>query len=70
MIKVPVQIRVLIAIVASPTLMVLGFLFYNIVTFNFADIAISTGIFSALGCFAYYVVITGNLPFTSASAKD
>ncbi|MBE1301664.1 MAG: hypothetical protein GJ680_17385 [Alteromonadaceae bacterium] len=68
--KVPIQIRVLIAIVASPTLMVLGFLFYNLVTFNFADIAISTGIFSLLGCFAYYIVITGNLPFKSSSPLD
>lgn len=61
--KVPVQVRVMIALCASPTLMVIAFLLYNLVTAQWAEIGVSTLIFSALGGIAYYIVILGKLPF-------
>ncbi len=67
-VRVPAQIRVMIAIVASPTLMVMWFLLYNIFTRNWQDIAVSTAVFTAIGCYAYYIVITGKLPFTKSKA--
>ncbi|MCC2605163.1 hypothetical protein [Planctobacterium marinum] len=62
--KLPPNVRVMIALCASPTLMVIAFLFYNLYTAQWREIGISTVIFSLLGGFAYYVVIMGKLPFT------
>ena len=62
--KLPPNVRVMIGLCASPTLMVIGFLFYNLFTAQWREIGISTVIFSLLGFFAYYVVILGKIPFT------
>lgn len=61
--KIPANVRVMIALCASPTLMVLAFLFYNLVTAQWSEIGVSTIIFSVLGIFAYSIVILGRLPF-------
>ena len=61
--KVPAQVRVMIALCASPTLMVIAFLIYNLATAQWTEIGVSTLIFSALGGFAYYIVIMGKIPF-------
>jgi len=60
--KLPANVRVMLALCASPTLMVIGFLFYNLFTAQWQEIGISTLIFSALGLFAYTLVFTGKLP--------
>lgn len=62
--KVPAQVRVMIALCASPTLMVIAFLFYNLLTAQWTEIGVSTLIFSALGGFAYYIVLLGKIPFS------
>ena len=62
-IQVPAAARVMIGLCASPTLMVIGFFIYNLVLGQWSEIAISTLVFSALGLYAYFIVITGHLPF-------
>ncbi|MBU2877423.1 hypothetical protein KO530_07080 [Aliiglaciecola lipolytica] len=52
----------MIALVASPTLMVIAFSVYSLFTENWREPGVSGIIFSALGIFAYYVVIVGRLP--------
>tara|TARA_R110002153_G_scaffold79650_1_gene203198 strand:- start:2 stop:196 length:195 start_codon:yes stop_codon:yes gene_type:complete len=52
----------MIALVATPTLMVIGMLFYTLFVTGWQSVSISMIIFSLLGCFAYYVVIVGKLP--------
>jgi hypothetical protein len=52
----------MIALVASPTLMVIGMLFYTMFVTGWQSISISMIIFSLLGVFAYYIVIAGRLP--------
>ena len=64
---IPANVRVMIALVASPTLMVIGMLFYTLFVTGWRSISISMIIFSLLGVFAYYVVIAGKL--TSLRAK-
>ncbi|MDN4502491.1 hypothetical protein QX776_08760 [Alteromonadaceae bacterium BrNp21-10] len=59
--KIPANVRVMIAIVASPTLAVLAFLFYSMFLGQWGDITYATGIFSALAFYAYYAVFTGRL---------
>ena len=61
-VRVPMQVRVMIFLCASPTLFVIAFLLYNLFTGQWDQIGVSTLIFSALGVFAYYVVTTGRLP--------
>lgn len=61
--KVPIQVRVMIGLCASPMLIVMTFLVYNLVLGQWNEIGVSTIIFSALGMFAYYVVATGKIPF-------
>ena len=41
----------------------MAFLVYNLVLGQWNEIGVSTIIFSALGMFAYYVVVTGKIPF-------
>ena len=60
--KIPPNVRVMIAIVATPTLAVLAFVVYSVFTGSFNDLSLSGAIFSALCIFAYYVVIMGRLP--------
>ncbi|MDO6694302.1 hypothetical protein Q4574_13490 [Aliiglaciecola sp. 3_MG-2023] len=60
--KIPANVRVMIALVASPTLMVIAFSIYCILIGNWQEPGVSGIIFSALGIFAYYVVLVGRLP--------
>jgi hypothetical protein len=59
---VPANVRVMIGLVASPTLMVMAMLLYTIVTTGWLTVSISMIIFTLLGVAAYSVVITGKLP--------
>ena len=59
---IPANVRVMIALVASPTLMVIGMLFYTLFITGWQFVSISMIIFCLLGFFAYYVVIAGKLP--------
>jgi hypothetical protein len=59
---IPANVRVMIALVATPTLMVIGMLFYTLFFTGWQYVSISMIIFSLLGFFAYYVVIAGKLP--------
>jgi hypothetical protein len=52
----------MIALTASPTLMVVGMLLYTLFVDGWQKISISMIIFSLLCVLAYYVVITGQLP--------
>ncbi len=61
--KLPPNVRVMIGLCASPTLMVIGFFFYNLFTAQWREIGISTVIFSLLGFFAYFIVFAGRIPF-------
>jgi hypothetical protein len=58
----PANVRVMIALVASPTLMVVGMLFYTLFVDGWQYISISMIIFSLLCVLSYYVVITGHPP--------
>lgn len=60
--KIPANVRVLIAIVAFPTLLVLAFVVAAIVRGNWSDVSIGGIIFSSLCILAYYIVISGTLP--------
>ncbi|MFA3790887.1 hypothetical protein AB6T38_07200 [Aliiglaciecola sp. SL4] len=60
--KIPANVRVMIALVASPTLLVIAFSIYCLWIGNWQEPGVSGVIFSALGIFAYYVVIVGRLP--------
>ncbi len=62
--KIPANVRTMIAIVASPTLLVIYFLLHSIWMGNWSEIGISTLLFSVLACLAYFIVITGRLPFS------
>lgn len=58
----PANVRVMIALTASPTLLVVGMLFYTLFVDGWQKISISMIIFSLLCAVAYYVVITGRPP--------
>ena len=58
----PANVRVMIALVASPTLLVVGMLFYTLFVEGWQNISISMIVFSLLAVIAYYVVITGHPP--------
>ncbi|WP_340680777.1 hypothetical protein [Paraglaciecola sp.] len=66
---IPANVRVMIALVASPTLMVIGMLFYTLFITGWQYITFSMILFSLLGIFAYYVVIAGKLPSLRAKPK-
>lgn len=58
----PANVRVMIALVASPTLLVVGMLLYTLFIDGWQKISISMIVFSLLCALAYYVVITGHPP--------
>jgi hypothetical protein len=60
--KIPANVRVMIALVASPTLMVMAYVIYLLFWGNWTEIGFAGPVFSALGIFAYFVVISGRLP--------
>lgn len=60
--KLSPNIRVMIAIVASPTLMVIGYTLFVVLTGTWQEISVTGAVFSSLGIFAYYIVIVGQLP--------
>jgi disulfide bond formation protein DsbB len=67
---IPANVRVMIALVAGPTLMVIGMLFYTLFVTGWRFVSISMIIFSLLGFFAYYVVIAGKLPSFRRKTSD
>ena len=58
----PANVRVMIALTASPTLLVVGMLLYTLFVDGWQKISVSMIIFSLLCILAYYVVITGHPP--------
>lgn len=66
----PANVRVMIALVASPTLLVVGMLFYTLFFDGWQSISISMIIFSMLCILAYYVVISGHPPRISIKKRD
>lgn len=60
--KLPANVRVMIALTASPTLLVVGMLFYTLFVDGWQKVSVSMIIFSLLCILAYYVVITGHPP--------
>jgi hypothetical protein len=66
----PANGRVMIALTASPTLIVVGMLFYTIFFDGWRSVSISMIIFSMLCCLAYYVVISGHPPRLSMRKRD
>jgi hypothetical protein len=52
----------MIALTASPTLIVVGMLFYTLFVDGWDKISISMIVFSLLCALAYYVVFTGRTP--------
>lgn len=58
----PANVRVMIALTASPTLLVVGMLLYTLFVDGWQKISVSMIIFSLLCALAYYVVITGHPP--------
>jgi hypothetical protein len=68
--KIPANVRVMIALVASPTLMVVGMLLYTLFVDGWQYISISMIIFSLLCVLSYYVVITGRPPRFRIKKRD
>ena len=68
--KLPINVRVMIAIVASPTLMVLFYMGVIIYRRAWQEISISGVIFSVLCIFAYYLVFIGKLPKFASRIKS
>lgn len=66
----PANVRVMIALVASPTLLVVGMLFYTLFIDGWQEISVSMIIFSLLCALAYYVVITGRPPHLPTKKRD
>lgn len=68
--KLPANVRVMIALTASPTLLVVGMLFYTLFVDGWQKVSISMMIFSLLCVLAYYVVITGHPPRLRLKKRD
>ena len=60
--RLPANVRVMIALTASPTLIVVGMLLYTLFIDGWEKVSISMIVFSLLCVLAYYVVITGHPP--------
>ncbi|MFQ3220580.1 MAG: hypothetical protein ACI96W_002951 [Paraglaciecola sp.] len=67
--KIPANLRVMIALVSSPTLLLMAYIIYVLWQGKWSQISIAGVIFSLLGVFAYFIVITGRLPTFSKKAK-
>lgn len=59
---IPINVRVLIGIVASPTLMVIWFVVNAMLQGQWKQLSVGGIIFTLLGVFAYYLVLVGKLP--------
>jgi purine-cytosine permease-like protein len=66
----PANVRVMIALTASPTLIVVGMLLYTLFFDGWRSISISMIIFSMLCILAYYVVISGHPPRFTTKKRD
>jgi hypothetical protein len=60
----------MIALTASPTLLVVGMLLYTLFFDGWRSVSISMIIFSMLSVLAYYVVISGHPPRLSMKNRD
>lgn len=68
--SLPANVRVMIALIASPTLIVVGMLLYTIFVDGWQYVSISMIIFSLLCALCYYVVITGHPPRLRVKKHD
>jgi purine-cytosine permease-like protein len=66
----PPNVRVMIGLVASPTLMVVGMLFYTLFTDGWQSVSVAMIIFTLLCIFAYFVAFTGHLPRLRSKKKS
>lgn len=66
----PANVRVMIALTASPTLLVVGMLLYTLFFDGWRSVSISMIIFSMLSVLAYYVVISGHPPRRTLRKRD
>jgi hypothetical protein len=66
----PANVRVMIALTASPTLLVVGMLLYTLFFDGWLSVSVSMIIFSMLSVLAYYVVISGHPPRLSIKKRD
>jgi hypothetical protein len=60
----------MIALTASPTLLVVGMLLYTLFFDGWRSVSVSMIIFSMLSILAYYVVISGHPPRFSFKKRD
>jgi hypothetical protein len=58
----------MIALLSSPTLLLIAYIFYMLWQGKWSEISIGGVIFSLIGVFAYFIVITGRLPTFSKKA--
>lgn len=68
--RLPANVRVMIALTASPTLLVVGMLLYTLFIDGWQKVSVSMIIFSLLCVLAYYVVITGHPPRLRFKKRD
>jgi hypothetical protein len=60
----------MIALTASPTLLVVGMLLYTLFFDGWRSVSVSMIIFSMLSVLAYYVAISGHPPRLSMKKRD
>jgi hypothetical protein len=60
--KIPANVRVMIGLVASPTLMIIAYSLYLLFMGQWIEVGFSGLIFSTLGVFAYFIVFSGRFP--------
>lgn len=59
----------MIALVSSPTLLLMAYIIYVIWQDKWNQISIGGVVFSLIGIFAYFIVITGRIPTFSNKTK-
>ncbi|NCP64267.1 MAG: hypothetical protein GW763_13880 [Paraglaciecola sp.] len=60
--NVPINVRVMLALIGSPTLAVIAYFIYNLSIGAWQSITPGMLIFSVIGGLIYYLVIFGRLP--------
>jgi hypothetical protein len=60
--SVPINVRVMLALIGSPTLAVIAYFIYNLSVGAWQSITPGMLIFSIIGGLLYYIVIFGRLP--------
>lgn len=62
-VKVPANIRVMLAIVASPTIAIMVFQVFALMEGDWRSLLDVFNVFIVFGLMAYYIVFTSRLPF-------